>query len=304
MQRIVVLNPKGGSGKTTIAINLASYLASRGHTPVLMDFDPQGSSLRWVRKRKPAQPPIHVIAAFEKDSRTTRAFQLRVPEETTHVIVDTPAALEPRQLPEMTRDADKVIVPVLPSDIDIHACSRCVGDLLLVAKIRRQDDRLGVIANRIRRNTLIYQALIRFLHTLGVPIVATLRDSQNYVRAAELGVGLHEMKSYVAQEDVDQWAPLVEWLARPRQAPAQPAAPAAVPATRAEPGHTPPAAAGEATAAVKAAVVGSEVVAGGEAVAGAEATAGATPAAVPEAARGKDAAQAAEAPPSAEVAIA
>jgi chromosome partitioning protein len=236
MQRIVVLNPKGGSGKTTIAINLASYLASRGHTPVLMDFDPQGSSLRWVKKRKPAQAPIHVIAAFEKDTRTTRAFQLRVPDDATHVIVDTPAALEPRQLPEMTRDADKIIVPVLPSDIDIHACSRCVGDLLLVAKIRRQDDRLGVIANRVRRNTLTYQALIRFLHTLGIPIVATLRDSQNYVRAAELGVGLHEMKSYVAHEDVEQWTPLVEWLTRAQGA-AQPAAPgpAASPVAAVEP---------------------------------------------------------------------
>jgi chromosome partitioning protein len=215
MQRIVVLNPKGGSGKTTIAINLASYLASRRHRPVLMDFDPQGSTLRWVRKRQPAQAPIQVIAAFEKDTRTTRTFQLRVPDVATHVIVDTPAALDPRQLPEMTRDADKILVPVLPSDIDIHACSRCIRDLLLVARIRREEDRIGVIANRIRRNTLTYQSLIRFLHTLGIPIVATIRDSQNYVRGAELGLGVHEMKSYLAQEDVAQWVPLVEWLAGP-----------------------------------------------------------------------------------------
>jgi chromosome partitioning protein len=225
MQRIVVLNPKGGSGKTTIAINLASYLAAQGHTPVLMDFDPQGSSLRWVRKRKPTQPQVHVIAAFEKDTRSTRAFQLRVPERTTHIIVDTPAALEAHELPEMTRDADKVIVPVLPSDIDINTCSRCIRDLLLVAKIRREDDRIGVIANRIRRNTLIYQSLIRFLHTLHIPIVATIRDSQNYVRAAELGIGVHEMKSYVAQEDVEQWLPLVQWLARPRGVPGAPQLP-------------------------------------------------------------------------------
>ena len=218
MQRIVVLNPKGGSGKTTIAINLASYLASCGHKPVLMDFDPQGSSVRWVKKRQPAQAPIHVIAAFEKDTRTTRAFQLRPPEHTTHVIVDTPAALTPSQLPEMVRDAAKIIVPVLPSDIDIHTCSRCIRDLLLVAKIRREDDRIGVIANRVRRNTLTYQSLIRFLHTLGIPIVATLRDSQNYVRAAELGVGVHEMKSYVARDDVEQWLPLIDWLTRPRGA--------------------------------------------------------------------------------------
>src|SRR5579862_2287311 len=212
MQRIVVLNPKGGSGKTTIAINLASYLASRGHRPVLMDLDPQGSSVRWVRKRQPPQPSIRAIAAFEKDSRTTRSFQLRIPEDATHVIVDTPAAVEPRQLPEMTRDAHKILVPVLPSDIDIHTCSRCIGDLLLVAKIRREDNRIGVIANRVRRNTLMYQSLIRFLHTLGIPIVAIFRDSQNYVRAAEAGIGVHEMKSYLARPDIEQWAPLVSWL--------------------------------------------------------------------------------------------
>ena len=139
------------------------------------------------------------------------------------MIVDTPAALEPRQLPELTRDADKILVPVLPSDIDIHACSRCIHNLLLVAKIRREDNRLGVIANRVRRNTLIYQSLIRFLQTLGIPIVATLRDSQNYVRAAELGVGVHEMKSYVAQRRHGA----VAAAARVAGAPARPPAPAA-----------------------------------------------------------------------------
>lgn len=227
MQRIVVLNPKGGSGKTTIAINLASYFASQQQTVVLMDFDPQGSSLRWVRKRQPAQPPIHAIAAFEKDSRTTRSFQLRVPGGTTHLIVDTPAAIESHQMPDITRDADRVLVPVLPSDIDIHACSRCIRDLLLVAKIRREDDRIGVIANRIRRNTVTYQSLIRFLQTLQIPIVATIRDSQNYVRAAEAGLGVHEMKSYIAREDVEQWGGLIEWLAKPR--PSTPAVPEAPP---------------------------------------------------------------------------
>ncbi|HVC30647.1 MAG TPA: AAA family ATPase [Steroidobacteraceae bacterium] len=212
MNRIVVLNPKGGSGKTTIATNLASYFASQQQKPVLMDFDPQGSSLRWVRKRKATQPQIRVVAAFERDPRTTRSFQLRVPIGSTHVVVDTPAAVEPRLLPELTRDARKIIVPVLPSDIDIHACSRCIRDLLLVAKIRREDDRIGVVANRIRRNTVTYQSLVRFLHSLGIPIVATLRDSQNYLRAAELGVGVHEMKSYIVREDVEEWRPLIQWL--------------------------------------------------------------------------------------------
>ena len=222
MQRIVVLNPKGGSGKTTIAINLASYLASRQQKPVLMDLDPQGSSLRWVRKRHANQAPVQVVAAFENDGRTTRSFQLRLPASATHVIVDTPAALEAPELPDITRGADKILVPVLPSDIDIHACSRCIRDLLLVAKVRREDDRIGVIANRIRKNTLGYQRLIRFLQSLGIPIIATIRDSQNYVRAAELGVGVHEMKSYMAAEDVENWAPLIEWLEKPKPGAAEP----------------------------------------------------------------------------------
>ena len=99
-------------------------------------------------------------------------------------------------MPELTRDAHKVIVPVLPSDIDIHAASRCIADLLLVAKIKRAENRIGVIANRVRKNTLMFQSLMRFLEKLDIPVIATIRDSQNYVRAAEQGVGIHEMKPY------------------------------------------------------------------------------------------------------------
>jgi chromosome partitioning protein len=212
MQRIVVLNPKGGSGKSTIATNLASYFAVRQENPVLMDFDPQGSSLRWVKKRLPTQPRIDHVAAFERDSRTTRSFQLRAPEGAGRVVLDTPAAVAAQDMAELTRGADKIIVPVLPSDIDIHAASRCIANLLLVGKIRRQDNRLGVVANRVRRNTVIYRSLVRFLESLDIPIVATLRDSQNYVRAAEQGVGLMEMKAWQVQEDLQGWQSLFDWL--------------------------------------------------------------------------------------------
>jgi chromosome partitioning protein len=215
MQRIVVLNPKGGSGKTTIAINLASHFALRGERPVLMDFDPQGSSAHWVEKRQKTQARIHLIKAFERDPRVTRTFQLRIPEATGRVIVDTPAAVEAQEMPELTRTADKILVPVLPSDIDIHACSRCVQNLLLVAKVHRNDNRLGIIANRVRVNTLIYGSLSRFLGTLGIPIVATLRDSQNYIRAAELGLGLEEMTPYSVGGDLAAWQPLLDWLELP-----------------------------------------------------------------------------------------
>jgi chromosome partitioning protein len=222
MYRIVVLNPKGGSGKTTIAINLASYYAVRDLRPVLMDYDPQGSGIRWLKKRTPQQPAIHGIAAYERNNRTTRSFHLRIPEETQRVVIDTPAALSSHEMPELTRSADAVLVPVLPSDIDIHACSKCIADLLLVAKVRRTDNRIGVIANRVRKHTLVYQSLMRFLATLQIPIVATFRDSQNYIRGAELGVGIHEMKSYLVREDLEQWDPLVNWL-ESRSPQAQPA---------------------------------------------------------------------------------
>lgn len=229
MQRIVVLNPKGGSGKTTIATNLASHFAAHGERTVLMDYDPQASASRWAGKRHEPQPPVHLINAHERDSRTTRSFQLRLPADATRVVVDTPAALDAHDMPELTRAADKILVPVLPSDIDIHACSRCVANLLLVAKVRRDDHRLGIIANRVRRNTQIYEALMRFLGTLDIPIVATLRDSQNYVRAAQLGLGLAEMKPYQVGADVEQWQPLFEWLQLPSSHP-QPADPALAPA--------------------------------------------------------------------------
>jgi chromosome partitioning protein len=216
MQRIVVLNPKGGSGKTTIAINLASYYALQGERPTLMDYDPQGSAARWVKKRQASQAEIHLITAFERDNRVTRAFQLRVPEHTGRVIIDTPAAIEATEMPDLTANADKILVPVLPSDIDIHACSRCIASLLLVAKVKRADNRLAIIANRVRRNTRIYQSLTRFLATLDIPIITTLRDSQNYVRGAELGLGLHEMRHHQVAEDIEPWAPLLAWLDEPR----------------------------------------------------------------------------------------
>jgi chromosome partitioning protein len=212
MQRILVLNPKGGSGKTTLATNLVSYFASTGDHPLLTDSDPQGSSMRWLKKRQPEQAPIHGIAAYERSMRMTRAWQMRTPSDAAHVVVDTPAALVAQDMPELTRSCDVIVVPVLPSDIDIHAFSKCIADLLLIAKVRRDEHRIAVVANRVKRNTLIFQSLMRFLDTLRIPVIATLRDSQNYVRAAELGVGIHEMKPQLVEQDLADWEPLLAWL--------------------------------------------------------------------------------------------
>ncbi|MGD9843138.1 MAG: ParA family protein [Steroidobacteraceae bacterium] len=213
MQKIVVLNPKGGSGKSTLATNLASYFASQNRKPTLMDLDPQGSSIHWLRKRTPHQATVYGVAGYERKAGVTRSFAMRVQDDSEVVIVDTPAGIDPQRLPELTRDAQAILVPVLPSDIDIVAATRCISDLLLVAKIKRHEQRIGIIANRVRRNTLMYQSLMRFLYSLQIPVIATLRDSQTYVRAFDHGVGLFEMKPYMVREDIEQWQPLLGWLA-------------------------------------------------------------------------------------------
>jgi chromosome partitioning protein len=220
LRKIVVLNPKGGSGKSTIATNLAAYYARVGRKVALMDHDPQGSSMRWLRLRPAELPAIHGIAAYEKKLGVTRAFALRTPPGTNTLIVDTPAALTPLQLPELTQDAHAVVVPVLPSDIDIHAASRAIADLLLVGRVHRSERRLVIVANRARRYTKAFSSLMRFLESMRIPVAAVLRDSQAYVRSAECGMGIHEMKGALLQEDLDSWKPLLDWLEHRASVPA------------------------------------------------------------------------------------
>jgi chromosome partitioning protein len=232
MQRIVVLNPKGGSGKTTIASNLAACFAAAGERPTLMDLDRQGSSMRWLRKRPEEAPTIHGIAAFEHSATVTRSWQTRIPAHCRAVVVDTPAAVEPHAMPELTRGADAVLVPVMPSEIDIHATAKCIADLLLVAKIRRSEKRIGIIANRVRSNTRVSQSLTRFLSSLDIPLIATLRDAQIYVRSAETGLGVYEMPRWQVQQDLPQWEQILSWLAGRRRA--RPSAGNVVPLERPE----------------------------------------------------------------------
>jgi len=215
--KIVVLNPKGGSGKTTIATNLAACYAVRGLPPTLIDKDPQGSSARWVSKRRESQPRVHGIAAFKMAVNVTRSFAMRMPADVVRIITDTPAAMNRNELVDITRDVDKILVPVLPSDIDIHAAARCIADLLVAAKIPRHENRLAVVANRVKRNTVMFRSLMRFLDALDIPVVAVLRDSQNYIRAAESGQGLHEMRPpSLVKTDLEQWENLYGWLEEDR----------------------------------------------------------------------------------------
>jgi chromosome partitioning protein len=222
LRKIVVLNPKGGSGKSTVATNLAGCIAASGHPVALMDFDPQGSAMRWLHNRSSDRPDIYGIAAFQKDNSMTRSWQLRVPEGIRHVIIDTPAALQVQDISEFTRGAHAILVPVLPSDIDIHAASRLIADMLIVAKVSRRMGRLGVVANRVRENTLGYRKLNRFLERLSISVVGELRDSQNYIHAADQGLSVREMAKSRSHKDHDSWDSVIAWLEKRVQMPITP----------------------------------------------------------------------------------
>lgn len=213
MRRVLVVNAKGGCGKTTIATNLASYYASQGRAAALLDYDPQGSSMQWLTLRSDEYRAIHGVAAFRKPtSGMTRSWQMRLPAETERLILDAPAGIHGMPLIDLVRESDTIIVPVLPSPIDIHAASHFIKDLLLVAKIRSRSIRLGVVANRVRKETRVFQSLQRFLDSLHIPFITYLRDTQNYVRSSEEGLGIHEWQGYKVRHDRQQWEKLIRWI--------------------------------------------------------------------------------------------
>lgn len=211
-QQIVVVNAKGGCGKTTIAVNLAAYYAESGYKTTLLDYDPQGSASFWLGKRSATLNNIQSIPAYKYSHSVTRSWFLRIEADTERVILDTPAGLELAGCQRLLDKADAILVPVLPSDIDIHAATHFIADLLLIAKQHRSRQRIAVIANRARVNLLSYQKLERFLASLGIPFIATLRDTTLYTHGAEQGLGIHELKTRRKQTDMDAWQAIIEWL--------------------------------------------------------------------------------------------
>lgn len=213
MQRIVVINSKGGCGKTTISTNLASFYASKGLKTALFDYDPQSSSMRWLRCRNEEMPGIYGIEAHQGAAKgVTMSWHLRLPPETERLIIDTPPGLKGSDLIEQIKGADSIIIPVLPSPIDMYASADFIRDLMIEAKVRQQETRLAIVANRAKKNTKSFEALERFLNALNIPVIAKLRDSQNYVRAQEEGIGIHELKKHPIYVDKMHWLGVYEWL--------------------------------------------------------------------------------------------
>lgn len=213
VKRILVVNAKGGCGKTTVATNLAGYYAQAGLAPAILDFDPQASCTRWLAARTDSRPPVHGVTAFRlPQSGTTRAFQLRIPPGIARVVVDTPAGIAGQGLLDQVKLADVVLVPVLPSPLDIDAAGHFLKELSAIARVRAGSARVGIVANRVRNNTRIFHTLVHFLYGLNLPFVARLRDTQNYIRAATEGLGVCELHQGDTEGDVRQWEGLMEWV--------------------------------------------------------------------------------------------
>src|SRR5690242_15881178 len=189
----LVINPKGGSGKTTVATNLAAYFAASGAATALMDYDPQGSSLNWLRQRPGNLPRIHGANAAPAKAGRMRSVDMRVPDETRELIIDAPAGASGLLLQEMLARTDCILIPVAPSAIDIHATANFIRDLLLAGRIRMRNIRLGVVANKVRNSMPTYEPLERFLKSLRLPLLSRLADSDIYLKAVESGLGLFEM---------------------------------------------------------------------------------------------------------------
>ena len=207
LKKIVVLNPKGGSGKTTLAFGIAGYLAATNRSVALLDMDKQGSSGRWLHNRAAELPRIEGLSSPAGDSGV-----VAVPPGVDFVVVDAPGGLDGDELIDYTCGAHAILVPVLPSDFDIHAASRLVSDLLLKAQVSRRNGRLGIVANRVRERTIAYRRLIAFLERLSIRLVGVLRDSQNYTHAAVEGRCLHEMATSRVSKDMGQWERITAWL--------------------------------------------------------------------------------------------
>jgi chromosome partitioning protein len=203
MPVVVVANPKGGVGKSTIATNIAGYYASHGHQVMLGDADRQQSSLLWLRLRPPEARPI-TSWEVHKDNLA------RPPKGTTHVVMDTAAGLHGRMFQEALKIADKVVVPLSPSIFDIYATRHFLDEVAQHSKASRMQ--IGIIGTRVDSRTIAADKLQEFVDGLGLPVLGFLRQTQNYVHLAARGLTLWDLAPGKVERDLQQWEGICRWL--------------------------------------------------------------------------------------------
>ena len=212
MRHIMVLNAKGGCGKSTLATNIASYFASEGAAVALADYDPQRSSLDWLDRRSDDRASIAAVAGFEDGLKYA-------PRNADILVIDAPARSHGAELSDLVKHAETIVVPVLASTIDMQATTTFLEELRGVPKIAKKQAKIAAVANRVRDNTLICDDLDEYLTKARIPYVAALREAQNYVRAYTRGIGIFELPEYLAWPDWDEWEPLTDWLRSKRSQP-------------------------------------------------------------------------------------
>ena len=201
MKHIVLLNPKGGSGKTTIATHIAVYASTMGHKVALVDHDQQQSSHDWIKSRPKRCADIGIIAAYEGDE---------VKDDYDVLVHDMPAASVGDQL-SVASVCDKLIIPITPSPIDLKAALRLWVTLSNIGWLDNESMDIGMIANRVKSNTKYLSTFDSFIKRTNIPRIATLRDTQNYIRSLDAGLTLFDLPPNQVAKDLVQWQPIMEW---------------------------------------------------------------------------------------------
>jgi len=203
MPIVVVANPKGGVGKSTLSTNVAGYFARQGHAVMLGDVDRQQSSALWLKLRPPAARPI-------MSWDVSHDLIARPPKDATHVVLDTPAGLHGWRFKDVLKIADKVLVPLQPSIFDIYATRVFLDEL---AETRRADKlQIGIVGMRVDPRTISADKLNEFVASLGLPVLGTLRDTQNYIHLAARGLTLFDVAPGRVEKDLQQWQAICQWL--------------------------------------------------------------------------------------------
>ncbi len=219
MRSILVVNSKGGSGKTTLATNLAVHYALRGRRTALVDLDPQGSAMDWLAARPGSRAPIVGVDASGE--------RVRIPRDVEVAVMDAPAGVRGRRLTELLRRAETVVVPVLPSPLDLRAAARFHDELLAARPVVNEQIRLVTVANRVRESSPSRWLLEEYLRSLRLPdgrrlpFATCLRQSQLYIRAAERGLGVFELAPSAILHEMELWQPLLRFLNSRRSLPSR-----------------------------------------------------------------------------------
>ncbi len=206
MRKILVASSKGGCGKTTIATNLAAHFAQDGRNTVLVDADRQGSSMHWAEKRAGLPAPVLALSGLRAD------WSAKIPEDAQIVVIDGPAGIRSGELAELAHDADALLIPLLPSRIDLEASEHFLDEVSRLGRVKRGSLAVGLVGNRLKPWTTASQDAVEEIKRLPFPLLAQLRDTQGYVMVAGLGKSIFDYASELIRSHQEDWGKLLRWV--------------------------------------------------------------------------------------------